>query len=193
MFRHILHDLEWGITLAIITLILFLIIANLTIKPAIAAISETDLAPGQVYCRSERVLTDTAGHKWQVMLFAHTSSPQVASLNLRLSGLSGSDRIQTRKPLVIVIPDDRSEEVTTLRYKATNLFLEEPPLPSIGQYDFKNILSQLPTRELLLEIPLENGTTSLQIPKAIIKEWHEVAAKNLGRPTKLPSGFQLAC
>ncbi|WP_036477887.1 hypothetical protein [Myxosarcina sp. GI1] len=42
MLRHILQDLEWGITLAIATLILFLIIAHLTTAPAIATITETN-------------------------------------------------------------------------------------------------------------------------------------------------------
>jgi hypothetical protein len=38
MLRHILQDLEWGIAFVIATLILFLIVSLLTIKPAIATI-----------------------------------------------------------------------------------------------------------------------------------------------------------
>jgi hypothetical protein len=76
----------------------------------------------------------------------------------------------------------------------TDIFLEEPPLPSIGQYDLKNILPQLPTEELILEIPLENGaSTHLSISQEVVKEWQEVAAKNPGKYPQLPSGFQLAC
>lgn len=66
MFRYvlcdILHDLEWGIAFVIATLILFLIIPLLAIKPAIANITETDLAPGQIHCHSEQLLNDEAGH-----------------------------------------------------------------------------------------------------------------------------------
>ena len=186
MLRHIIHDLEWAIAFALVTLILFLIISFLTIKPAIATITETDIKPGQIHCRSEQALTDEAGHKWQVMLFTQVDSPQVASLNLRLSGLSSSLRIQSQKPLIISTSSDR--------YEATNIFLKESPLPSIGQYNLKNIFPQLPTVDLLLEIPLENAkSTRLHIPKAVVKEWQEVAAKNPGASQKLPSGFQLAC
>ena len=186
MLRHILHDLEWAIAFVIITLILFLIIALLTIKPAIATITETDIAPGQIHCRSEQVLTDEAGHKWKVMLFTQVSSSQGASLNLRLSGLFSSLTIESQKPLVINTSGDR--------YQATNMFLKESPLPSIGQYDLKNIVPQLPTEELLLEIPLKQGkSTRLNIPKVVVKEWQEVAAKNLDKERKLPSDFQLVC
>lgn len=186
MLRHILHDLEWAIAFAIMTIILFLIISLLTIKPAIATITETEIAPGSSHCRSEQVLTDETGHKWQVMFFTEVDSPEVASLNLRLSGLYSSLRIQSHKPLVISTSIDR--------YEANDIFLEESPLPSIGQYDFKNIFPQLPTVDLLLEVPLENGKyTNLYIPKAVVQEWQEVAAKNPGASQKLPSGFQLAC
>ncbi|GAB4531809.1 MAG: hypothetical protein Tsb0014_15630 [Pleurocapsa sp.] len=186
MLRHILHDLEWAIAFAFVTLILFVIIALITIKPAIATITETNLTPGQVHCRSEQILTDETGHKWQVMLFTQVHSPSIASLNLRLSGISSSLKIQSRKPLIIQTPSDR--------YEVTDIFLEEPPLPSIGQYDLQNVFPQLPTEELILKLPLENSTyIRLSIPQEVVKEWQEVAAKNPGTSPKLPSGFQLAC
>lgn len=188
MLRHILHDLEWAIACAILTLIIFLIIANLSIQPAIADITETDIAPGKIHCRSEQVLTDEAGHKWDVMFFTQVDSSQTASLDLRLSGLSSAIGIQSRKPLVI---SNLSKEI---RYEAPDIFLSRSPLPSIGQYDLKNILSQLPKTDLLLELPLENGTsTQLHIPKAIVQEWHEVASKKPNPSQKFPPSIELAC
>ena len=187
MLRHILHNIEIAIAFAILTLILFLIVANLTIKPVIAAITETDIAPGHLHCRSEQVLTDEAGHKWEIMLFSdRVDPPQVASLDLRLSGLSSTLRIQSQKPILI--------EYDQNRYQAPNTFFGQAPLPSIGQYDLKTIISQLPTKELILEIPLEKGETSrLHIPQAMVKEWQEVAAKTIKPSQKLPSGFQIVC
>ncbi|MGB5635333.1 MAG: DUF3122 domain-containing protein [Waterburya sp.] len=176
MLRQILRDLEWGIAFAIATLILFLIISLLTIQPVIAEITETDIAPGQKYCRSEQMLTDEAGHKWKVMFFTEVDSPEVTSLNLRLSGLFSSANIQSQKPLVI--------STSSNRYEATDIFFENPPLPSIGQYNLKNIFPRLSTIDLLLEIPLENNTSArLHIPTALVKEWQEVADKN---PNSLP-------
>ena len=194
MLRHILQDIEWAITFVLITLILFFIISNLTIQPAIATITETDIAPAHLHCRSEQILTDEKGYKWEIMLFTNVKSDVTQftptttnSLNLRLSGLSGSLAIQSPKPLII--------KTTSDRYEAQNTFLGKSPLPTIGQYDLKNIFSQLPESELLLEVPLENGKTSyLHIPQAVLKEWQEIASKNPGLfPKKLPSGLELAC
>lgn len=186
MLRQILRDLEWGIAFVVITLILFLIIAFLTTKPVIATITETDIAPGQIHCRSEEVLADETGHKWEVMFFTEVNSPEVTSLNLRLSGLSSSANIQSQQPLVISTSRDS--------YEATDIFFENPPLPSIAQYNLKNILPRLSTIDILLEIPLESHTSArLHIPKKLVKEWQEVAAKNPHQSPKLPSTIELIC
>lgn len=194
MMRHILRDLEWAITFVIVTLILFLIIALLTIKPVIANITETDIAPGHIHCRSEQVLIDEAGHKWEVMFFTEVNSPEVTSLNLRLSGLFGSANIQSQKPLVISTSSDKPNGMATQRYEATDIFFENPPLPSIGQYNLKNIFPRLSSIDLLLEIPLENNTSArLHIPTKLVKEWQEVAAKNPNSILKSFPNFELVC
>lgn len=189
MRRHILHDLEWGIAFVVITLVLFVIIALLTIQPVIANVTESDIAPGKIHCRSEQVLTDDAGHKWEVMFFTEVNSPEVTSLNLRLSGLSSSTNIEAQKPLIISSSDKR--------YEATDLFLENPPLASIGQYDLKNILPRFSSEELTLEIPLDSSNSAhLQIPAELVKEWQEVSSRNYSFPMpmpKLPYTFELVC
>ena len=179
MLRHILHELEWGIAFVLLTLVLFLIISLLTITPVIADITETNIAPGQVHCRSEQMLTDEVGHKWDVMFFTEVSSSSNASLNLRLSGLSSSVYIQSQKPLVIDVLSDRSDNSAKVNLEVANIFKEESPLPTIGQYDLKNIFPQLPMSDLLLEIPLENGRLArLPIPKTLVQEWQEIALRN---------------
>lgn len=186
MMRHILHELEWGITFVIVTLILFLIIALLTIQPAIASITETDIEPGIVHCRSEQVLTDDAGHKWEVMFFTEADSPEATFLNLRLSALSSLANIEAQKPLII----STSDKI----YEATDIFLENPPLPTIGQYNLKNIFPRLSTTELTLDIPLENDETAhLNVPQAILREWQQVADRNYHQFPKLPYTFEFIC
>lgn len=187
MLRHILHELEWGIAFVVLTLILFLIIALMTIQPVIATVTESDVAPGRFSCRSEQVLTDEAGHKWSVMFFTEVDSPEVTSLNLRLSGLYSSANIESQKPLVI--------NTSSNRYEATDIFLENPPLPSIGQYNLKNIFPRLSTTDLSLEIPLENEATArLNIPTDVVKEWQGVADRNYHTPLpKLPYTFEFIC
>jgi hypothetical protein len=172
MLQHIIHDLEAAIALIISTLVLFIIITLLTIKPAIGSIAESGSASNQISYRSERVLTDETGNKWQVMLFTPVDLSPVTALNLRLSGLYSSLRIQSQKPLIIKTSSDR--------FEATDLLLEKSPLPSIGQYDLQQIFPQLPTEDLLLEIPLENGRSArLPISKAVVRQWQEVGAQAL--------------
>ena len=202
MLRQILHDLEWGIAFAIATIILYLIIALISIQPVIADITETDIAPGQKYCRSEQVLTDETGQKWEVMFFTQADSPQVASLNLRLSGLSSSVYIQSQAPLIIDAESDQPNNINEspglalqpLHYEVSDIFQTESPLPSIAQYDLKDIFSQLPTTNLVLEIPLENGqSTRLEVPKVVVEEWQAVASRNSNQSPKIPSSIELFC
>lgn len=187
MLRHILNELEWGIAFVVLTLILFLIIALVTIQPVIATVTEGEIAPGKSYCRSEQILTDDAGYKWDVMFFTEVDSPEVTSLNLRLSGLSASANIESQKPLVIVTPDRE--------YQATDIFLENPPLPSIGQYNLKKILPRVSTTDISLKIPLERDSVArLNIPKSLVEEWQEVSNRNYHAPLpKLPYTFELVC
>ena len=189
MMRHILRDLEWGIAFVVITLVLFLIIALLTIQPVIATVTETDIAPGKMHCRSEQVLTDDAGHKWEVMFFTEVDSPEITSLNLRISGLSSSVNIESQKPLII--------SSSNKRYEAADLFLENPPLASIGQYNLKNILPRFSSEELTIEIPLESSDpVHLQIPVELVEEWQAVSSRNYSFPMpmpKLPYTFEFVC
>ena len=193
MLRQLLHYLEWMIIFVLTTLILFWLMVMVTIKPVIASVTETEIAPGTLHCRSEEIVTDEGGHKWQLMLFTQVESPESASLNLRLSGLSSQLKIDSNKPLIMSNQAGKS-------WSAHNIFLHSAPLPNIGQYNLKNIFSQLATEELWLELPLVSGqSTRLQIPESVVKEWQEIAAKQplttekpLTAP-KLPSGYQLAC
>jgi hypothetical protein len=168
MLQSIIHDLEAAIALIISTLVLFIIIALLTIKPAIGNVIELGSTSNQISHRCERVLTDETGNKWEVMLFTPVDLSPVNSLNLRLSGLYSSLHIQPQKPLIINTSSDR--------FEATDLLQEKSPLPSIGQYDLQQIFPQLSTEDLLLEIPLENGQSArLPISKAVVRQWQEVA------------------
>lgn len=195
MLRHILQDLERAVAFVILTLILFLIIANLSIQSAIAlrtlpqeiaTITETETPSGQLHCRSEQVLIDETGHKWQLMLFTQTSSPPLASLNLRLSGLSSELEIESTEPLVI-------STAVGSTWQAADLLAQTAPLPTIAQYDLTNIITELPIESINLELPIvSKPSIKLVVPEAVVKEWQELA-KQFSIDRQLPSGFPLAC
>ena len=193
MLRYILHYLDRVIIFVLITLVLFLLIEIVAIRPTLATITETEIAPGKLHCRSEHIITDEQGHKWQLMLFTQVASTESTYLNLRLSGLSSHLKIAPNKPLIISNKADKF-------WSAENVLLQSAPLPNIGEYNLKNIFFQLATEELWLELPLADGQLSrLHIPASVVKEWQEITVKQ-PLPTekpfsapKLPSGYQLAC
>ncbi|MBD0265874.1 MAG: DUF3122 domain-containing protein, partial [Tolypothrix sp. Co-bin9] len=81
---------------------------------------------------------------------------------------------EVNHPLPLKITTD-TEKILT----APDIFLDEAPAPTIGQYDLKDVLPQLPTKELLIGIPLgRQNFINLSIPQYVVQEWQEVALKS---------------
>lgn len=168
-FRRLLKAVLWLLLLGILTIFFFLGQATLTIQPVLAAVSSLE-APGQILYHSQQTLKDQSGKSWQVGLFKHIYPNQVTSLELRLMGCSGSAELIHPQPLKITTS---AGKVLT----AKDVFLEEAPAPTIGQYYFKDILPQLPTEELLLSLPLGGRFIDIEVPQFVVQEWQEIAAK----------------
>ncbi|WP_311774148.1 MULTISPECIES: DUF3122 domain-containing protein [unclassified Nostoc] len=50
---------------------------------------------------------------------------------------------------------------------------------TIAQYNFKDVLPQLSTQELLIGIPVgKQHFINLSIPKHVVQEWQEIALKS---------------
>lgn len=174
MLRCILKTFWWLLLLGIITVYIFLGLASFTSQQVMAAVVQLQEAPGEILYRSQQKLNDELGNSWQVVLFKRISSNTntVSSINLRLIGFPGSQELPHPLPLKIIT---NTNEVLT----APDIFVEEAPAPTIGQYDFKDILPQLPTKELLIGIPLgAERFINLSIPQHVVQEWQEVARKS---------------
>ena len=206
MLRHLLKDLELVLIVAIVTLIFWIVITLVTVSPIMAKtlksdfisrITETEITPEITHCRAEQSLIDESGHKWGLMLFTNGTKPsQFDNLQLRLSGLSSSLRIQSQKPLVIsFFTDDAVQHQTKLNhFEIPNNLKDSSPLPNIGQYDLHKVITKIPRTELVLEIPLEKGKIArLHVPETTLEEWQEVVAKPVLPRPRLPSNFQLFC
>ncbi|MFB2768622.1 DUF3122 domain-containing protein [Pelatocladus sp. BLCC-F211] len=175
MLRRILKTFWWLILLGIITLYIFLGFASFTSQQVIAAVIQLEEAPGEVLYRSQQKLNDELGNSWQVVLFKRVhanNNSQISSINLRLVGFPGSDELF--HPLSLKIITDTGKVLA-----APDIFVEEAPAPTIGQYDFKNILPQLPTTALVIGIPLgAERFINLPIPQNVVQEWQEIAQKS---------------
>ncbi|QMS92235.1 DUF3122 domain-containing protein [Nostoc edaphicum CCNP1411] len=174
MLRRILKIFWWLLLLAILTIYIYLGLATFTSQQVIATVIQLEDAPGEIVYRSQQKLNDELGNYWQVVLFkrVHSNSNKISSISLRLVGFPGSQELA--HPLPLKITSDTGKVLT-----APDIFLDEAPAPTIGQYDFKNVLPQLPTEDLLIGIPVDRQHfINLSIPQYIVQEWQEVALKS---------------
>ncbi|MBE8998881.1 MULTISPECIES: DUF3122 domain-containing protein [unclassified Nostoc] len=174
MLRRILKIFWWLLLLAILTIYIYLGLATFTSQQVIAAVMQLEDTPEEILYRSQEKLNDELGNYWQVILFkrVNSNSNKISSINLRLVGFPGSQELP--HPLPLKITTDTGKVLT-----APDIFLDEAPAPTIAQYDFKNVLPQLSTQELLIGIPVgKQHFINLSIPKYIVQEWQEIALKS---------------
>jgi hypothetical protein len=59
------------------------------------------------------------------------------------------------------------------------MFAQESPSPNVGQFDVKDILSQLPITKLNLSLKMKGDrSTNLSIPPEVVLEWKNVATQS---------------
>ncbi|MEH2309094.1 DUF3122 domain-containing protein [Nostoc sp.] len=174
MLRRILKIFWWLLLLAILTIYIYLGLATFTSQQVIAAVMQLEDTPEEILYRSQEKLNDELGNYWQVILFkrVNSNSNKISSINLRLVGFPGSQELP--HPLPLKITTDTGKVLT-----ARDIFLDEAPAPTIAQYDFKDVLPQLSTQELLIGIPVgKQHFINLSIPKYVVQEWQEIALKS---------------
>ncbi len=182
MLRRLVQTFWWLLLLGILTLFIFLgvlLLGILTLfiflgveisasKTAIAAISRLEAVPGEIIYRSQLKLDDQSGNVWQVILWKQVYPDSAPNINLRLVGFPGSAELIHPQPL-------RITKATGEVLAAPDVFLEEAPVPTIGQYDFQNILPNLPIEPLLLSIPLPGEHfINISVPQSVVQEWQTV-------------------
>ncbi|MFM2062890.1 MAG: hypothetical protein RLZZ507_2560 [Cyanobacteriota bacterium] len=153
------------ILLGILTIVIFLGLANFTFKSAIAVVTKIEEIPGEILYRSQTKLDDQSGKVWQVVLFKQVYPGEATTINLRLVGFPGTAELIHPQPLKITSDTGKV-------WNAADVFLDEAPAPTIGQYDFTKILPQLPPESLNLAIPLPGlKSINLSVPVHVVKEW----------------------
>ncbi|MBD2250715.1 DUF3122 domain-containing protein [Nostoc parmelioides] len=157
----------WLLLLGMLTLYIFLGLGSLTSQTVIAAVNQSEAASKEILYRSLTKLDDQSGHVWQVVLFKQVYPGQAQTVNLRLVGFPGSAELLHPQPLKITTATGK---VLT----AADVFLDEAPAPTIGQYDFKDILPQLSIEPLVLSIPLPSDTINISVPQRVVQDWQKV-------------------
>jgi hypothetical protein len=155
----------WLLLLGILTLYIFLGLGGLTAPTAIAAVNQSEST--EILYRSFAKLNDQSGQVWQVVLFKQVYPGQAQTVNLRLVGFPGSAELLHPQPLKITTATGK---VLT----APDVFLDEAPAPTIGQYDFKDILPQLSIEPLILSISAPKDTINISVPQSVVQEWQKI-------------------
>ncbi|MBD2359050.1 DUF3122 domain-containing protein [Tolypothrix sp. FACHB-123] len=168
MLRRFLQILLRLLLLAIVTTFIFLGLDISVSKRAIAAITQLESVPGEIIYRSQLKLEDQSGHVWQVIFWKQVYPGHPSSINLRLVGFPGSAELIHPQPL-------RITKATGEVLIAPDVFLESAPVPTIGQYNFQDILPKLTVEPLLLGIPLPGEKfINISVPQSVVKEWQKV-------------------
>jgi len=166
--RRIRRIFWWLLLLSILTISIFLGLGSPASQMVIAAVTHLEAAPGEILYRSQTKLDDQSGHVWQVVLFKQIYPNQDITLNLRLVGFPNSAELIHPQPLKITTASGKV-------FTAADVFLDEAPAPTIAQYDFKEILPQLPSEPLQLGIPLpKQNFINISVPQSVVQEWHKV-------------------
>lgn len=161
----------WVIVLWLLALLLLLSVTLLTAEPAIATLSQIEEAPGQMLYRSQNHLQDQAGKTWQVILFKQLQPDRTQSLYLRLVGLPGAAEVAHPKALNI-------SSGTGKTWQAPDVFVEEAPVATVGQYGMQEIVAQLAPDDVVLGIPVAgSNAVMLPVPRSVIREWQVLAAQ----------------
>jgi Protein of unknown function (DUF3122) len=170
MLRRFLQILWRMLWLGIVTIFIFLGLEISASKTAVAAITRLESVPGEVIYRSQLKLDDKSGHVWQVILWKQVYTGHPSSINLRLVGFPGSAELVHPQPL-------RITKATGEVLIAPDVFLESAPVPTIGQYNFQDILPKLAVEPLLLSIPLPGEKfINISVPQSVVQEWQAVVS-----------------
>lgn len=140
--------------------------------PAVARLQQQVEAPGQVLYQSRHTLRDSNRDTWQVVLFKRIANERASDLDLRLVGFPGRTEFEHPRNLMLAAGDRT--------WQAPDRFATEAPAPNVGQFDFAEILPQLPSDGAVeLTLPA-TGAPVLKIPVSVIVEWQIVAASQPG-------------
>jgi hypothetical protein len=161
----------WLLLLGILTIFMFLGLGSLYTETVIAAVEPQETATAELLYRSQTRLDDQSGKVWQVVLFKQVYPGEGETLNLRLVGFPGSAELIHPQPLKITT-------ATGKVFSAADVFLDEAPAPTIGQYDLKPILPTLPTEPLVLSIPQPGDRSiNISVPLRVVQEWQSVGSR----------------
>lgn len=150
----------------VLVLLLILSIGGAFPNSATALLRQHHDAPGVLRYHSQVSIKDNLGYSWQVVLYKVFNPGQSEDIHLRLVGFPGVFEFHHPSTLEIVTRKGKL-------FAASDVYQETSPVPYVGEYKFKDVLSKLATADSLkLNLPVDGKShLQLKIPKAVVSEW----------------------
>lgn len=164
------------IILGLTVIALILGVSSMIPHPAHAEIRTIEEGENQVVYQSRQKLFDRYNQTWQAIAFQRITSEGKEPFTIRLSGFPGKTEIDHPQPLTVKLPTGETFDAEDISDRA---FVDKSPAGNIGQYDFEEIISELPNAlEVVFSVPTTDGD-NLEMPVSplSIQEWKEVAQK----------------
>lgn len=161
---------SWLFLLGTLVLFIFLGLGTVNTPPAQATIQTIQESPSQILYQSRHKLRDDRGNAWQVVLFKRVKADESSSINLRLVAFPGTAEFAHPQPLTITTKLGET-------FQAEDLFAEQAPTENVGQYNFENILNQLPRfASVNFSVMMKDDRqVELLIPPEVILEWQTIS------------------
>jgi hypothetical protein len=148
----------------LLSVLMFLGLNFTSSQPAYSLLRQIEESPGQVLFQSRNSLRDNMGNAWQVVLFKRVKTGEIKDLHLRLVGFP--EKTQFLHPEDLKLTTSTGEV-----FLADDLFPTKSPAPNVGEYEIKDILSNLSQSDsLALSLPLDQKVT-ISIPVSVVLEW----------------------
>lgn len=166
------RKLVLGVTLMALVLGLNGIVA----QSANAEITKMEEGENQVVYQSRQKLFDRQNKAWQAIGFQRIKAEEKQHFTIRLSGFPGRTKIAHPQPLTVKVPTGKTFYAEDISAKA---FVDQAPTGNIGQYDFEEIISELPNAlEVVFSVPTTDGKTlEMPVSPLSVQEWKKVAQK----------------
>ncbi|WP_071515828.1 DUF3122 domain-containing protein [Geitlerinema sp. PCC 9228] len=177
MWCKIRQAISWLLLLGALVLLALLATGVVSVEPAAADIRTAEVAPGEVFVKSFHSLRDRSGNSWQIVFFKRIHGGEVTDVNLRMVGFPELEALQHPAPLSITAKNGG-------QWQAEDVFTETAPVENIGQYDFRDLIFQLPTDTKLFLSPqgTRDRSVTLPVPPFIVDQWQTVASQQPDNP-----------
>ncbi|TVP67255.1 MAG: DUF3122 domain-containing protein [Leptolyngbya sp. LCM1.Bin17] len=156
-------------------MLVLMVIINVAIAPAQAALRQLEEAPGQMVYQLRQTLKDQQGNRWQAIAFKRIRPGDTEVIYLRLVGFPGTAELDHSQPLTLTNSLGKTWTAIDI---SQEMFADKPQAElNAAEYDLQPILMQLELGiPLQLSLPtLDQAEITLNVSPEVVEEWQSLS------------------